>query len=71
MTEKRLINVRVSAEEDALLAAYAERTGRTRTDVLRELIRSLKRKLQAIERRAAAPGRGSAAKSTVRQGKAK
>jgi uncharacterized protein (DUF1778 family) len=61
MTDKRLINLRVSAEEDALLAAYAERTGRTRTDVLRELIRGLQRRMRAADRLARAPERTQAA----------
>ena len=39
--KKRLLNFRMTAEEDAILAAYCERFGRTRTDVLREFIRGL------------------------------
>lgn len=42
MANKRLINFNATSTEDALLTAYAEQTGRTKTDVLRELIRSLK-----------------------------
>jgi uncharacterized protein (DUF1778 family) len=42
---KRLINVRVTLEEDEILTRHAAQTGRSRTDVIRELIRSLKRKL--------------------------
>ena len=49
MTEKKLINIRVTAEEDALLTSYAEATGRTKTDVVRELIRSLRKKLAAAQ----------------------
>ena len=41
MTEKHLINFRITDDEDALLTAYAEREGRTKTDVLRMLIRTL------------------------------
>ena len=40
--DKHLINVRVTDAEDALLTEYAARTGRTKTDVVRELIRTLK-----------------------------
>ena len=39
---KRLINVRVTHEEDKLLARYAAATGRTRTEIIREFIRALK-----------------------------
>jgi hypothetical protein len=53
MAEKRLINVRVTDGEDALLTAYAERSGRTKSDVLRELIRSLE-PLKARPKRARA-----------------
>jgi predicted DNA-binding protein len=49
MTEKKLINIRVTAEEDALLTSYAEATGRTKTDIVRELIRSLKKKLDVAQ----------------------
>lgn len=63
MAETRLINLRVPAEEDALLSAYAERTGRTRTDVLRECIRGLARRMRAADRLAQAPERGSAARA--------
>jgi hypothetical protein len=38
---KRLMNFRLTAEEAAILGAYCERTGRTQTDVLRELVRQL------------------------------
>jgi hypothetical protein len=41
MADKRLINFNATEAEDALLTAYAKETGRTKTDVLRELIRSL------------------------------
>jgi hypothetical protein len=44
---KRLMNFRLTEEEAAILAAYCARTGRTQTDVLRELIRQLGRKLPA------------------------
>jgi hypothetical protein len=41
---KHLLNFRVTEEEEAILVAYCDRTGRTRTDVLRELIRQLARR---------------------------
>lgn len=52
MTEKKLINIRVSVEEDKLLTSYAEETGRTKTDVIRELIRSLRKKLASAQGKA-------------------
>ena len=39
---KKLINVRVTLEEEAILTEYATRTERRKTDILRELIRSLR-----------------------------
>ena len=41
---KVAITFRAPVEEDDLLTEYAERTGRTKTDVLRELMRSLKKR---------------------------
>jgi hypothetical protein len=41
---KRLMNFRLTEEEAGILAAYCERTGRTQTDVLRELVRELDRR---------------------------
>lgn len=43
-TARRLINVRVTADEDAALTEHAAKAGRTKTDIIRELIRSLIRK---------------------------
>jgi hypothetical protein len=42
--EKKLINARITKSEFATLDAYAKKEGRTKTDVLRELIRSLERR---------------------------
>ncbi len=42
---KTQIAIRIEAKEKELLDRYCELTGRTQTDVLRELIRSLKRKM--------------------------
>jgi len=48
--KKRLLNFRMTQEEDAILAAYCERLGRTRTDVLREFIRSLAQQSSPLRR---------------------
>ncbi len=57
---KRIINIRITAEEDHLLSDYCAATGRTRTDVLREKIRSLRDEMQpeAAKRRAAKAKKG-------------
>jgi uncharacterized protein (DUF1778 family) len=39
-----MINVRITPEEHEILKRAAARAGRTKTDILRELIRSLERK---------------------------
>jgi uncharacterized protein (DUF1778 family) len=44
MVEKILINVRVTHEENEILKRAAAKSGRTKTEILRELIRSLERK---------------------------
>jgi len=41
MTERQLINVRVTKKEAAILAAYAKDVEETKTSVIRALIRSL------------------------------
>jgi hypothetical protein len=38
---KRLVNLRMTDEEIRIIDDYCERTGRTRTDVLREFVRGL------------------------------
>ena len=43
LMEKKLINARITKSEFAILAAYAKKEGRTKTDVIRELIRSLEK----------------------------
>jgi predicted DNA-binding protein len=43
-SEKR-VDIRIPEVEFQLLEDYCKLTGRTKTDVLRDLIRSLKRKL--------------------------
>jgi hypothetical protein len=42
---KILINVRVTPEEFETLTAAAVKAGRTKTDIIREMIRSLKPKV--------------------------
>lgn len=42
---KVVLNVRIEASEMELLKFYAQQTGRTQTDVVRELVRSLKKKI--------------------------
>jgi hypothetical protein len=46
---KILINVRIEEKEDALLEAYCNLHGRTKTDVIREYIRSLSKKMKKTE----------------------
>jgi hypothetical protein len=50
---KRLMNFRLTEEEAAILADYCERTARTQTDVLRELVRELAQRPTLSRRRAA------------------
>lgn len=46
---KILINIRIEEKENAVLEAYCQQTGRTKTDVLREYIRSLSEKVGKSE----------------------
>lgn len=43
------MDLRISEEEAEILKRYAEQTGRTKTDVIREFIRSLKKKLRQAD----------------------
>jgi hypothetical protein len=52
---KRLMNFRLTEEEAAILADYCERTARTQTDVLRELVRELAQRPTLSRRRPASP----------------
>jgi hypothetical protein len=45
MTDKRLINFNAATAEDLILKRFAEESGRSRTDVLREAIRALEPRL--------------------------
>lgn len=49
MSEKQLINVRVTAEEADILSEYAELTGQTQTDIVRQAIRALEPRLRKID----------------------
>lgn len=40
------VNLRIEESEMILLTEYAKLTGRTRTDILREMIRSLKNRVK-------------------------
>ena len=40
----KTLNIRLPEQEAALLAAYAKKTKRTRSEIVREFIRSLARK---------------------------
>jgi hypothetical protein len=44
-TGDKPLTVRVSSEEMAILEAYCEQSKRTKTDVIRTYLRSLKKKL--------------------------
>ena len=46
---KVLTNIRIDKSEDELLETYCQQTGRTKTDVLREYIRSLSKKVRKSE----------------------
>lgn len=41
MTQKREITIRVSEQEFAMLETHCQAVGRTKTDILREFIRTL------------------------------
>jgi hypothetical protein len=55
MAEKKLINFRATTEEDTLLTYYAKLTGRTKTEVLREQIRSLRKTLAIAQHKTHVP----------------
>ena len=50
-----MLNFRVSDEEAALLAAYAEEVGQSMTDVVRSFIRSLEGKLKRVKPETVSP----------------
>ncbi|MDJ0592813.1 MAG: ribbon-helix-helix protein, CopG family [Pleurocapsa sp. MO_226.B13] len=47
---QKQINIRVPAHELRILNRYAEETKRTKTDILREFIRSLKKETKALQK---------------------
>ena len=51
--KKKMIMVRATEEETETLARYAAQTGRTQSEIIRELIRSLERKLRPADQPAA------------------
>jgi hypothetical protein len=51
-SKKKLLNFRVTEAEFDILTDYCERTGRTQTDVVRELIRELAQRSTLTSRRA-------------------
>jgi hypothetical protein len=55
MIGKRLINFNVTTAGDALLTAFAQQTGRTKTDVLREAVRALETRLARAPKAARPP----------------
>ncbi|MBW4649492.1 MAG: ribbon-helix-helix protein, CopG family [Kastovskya adunca ATA6-11-RM4] len=42
---KTILNIRIEESEMELLKRYCQQSGRTQTDVIRELVRGLKRKI--------------------------
>jgi Ribbon-helix-helix protein, copG family len=50
MTQKKLMNVRITEAEDEILTAYAKAMGQTKTEVVRTLIRSLEKQLRILQR---------------------
>ena len=44
---KTVLNIRIEESEMELLKRYCQQSGRTQTDVIRELVRGLKRKIIA------------------------
>ena len=56
------LTIRLPDHEAELLAAYARKTGRTRTDVVREFIRSLEQAVSAVSIAKSRPRRRRAAK---------
>jgi hypothetical protein len=48
MSEKRMINVRVTDDEADILSAYADEMGQSQSDVLRAFIRSLEARIRRV-----------------------
>jgi predicted DNA-binding protein len=52
MMNNNAVTIRVTNAEAAIFTRFAERTGRTKTDIVRELIRSLETRSPGQRRRA-------------------
>ena len=52
---ERMLSIRASENELEILARYAAETRRTKSDIVRELLRSLERKLEQIAARPVKP----------------
>jgi predicted DNA-binding protein len=50
----KVLNIRLPANEVDMLEAYCQQVSRTKTDVIRELVRSLRRKVRVPENQAMA-----------------
>jgi predicted DNA-binding protein len=49
MEDEKQLNIRIPGKEMDILETYCKQTSRTKTDVLRELIRSLSKKVSKSE----------------------
>ena len=49
MEDEKQLNIRIPGQEMDVLDAYCKQTSRTKTDVLRELIRGLSKKVKKSE----------------------
>ncbi|MEH2360712.1 ribbon-helix-helix protein, CopG family [Nostoc sp.] len=49
MADEKQLNIRIPEKEMDVLERYCKQTSRTKTDVLRELIRSLSKKVSKSE----------------------
>jgi predicted DNA-binding protein len=59
------LNVKIPEQELRILEAFAEKTERTKTDIIREFIRSLQAKIWRLAKDAVSPGRETLVKRTV------
>ena len=49
MQEKQLINARVTVDEALILSSYAEMTGKSQTEIIRQAIRALEPRLKRVD----------------------
>jgi hypothetical protein len=68
LMNERVLNVRIPAREFELLARYADETRRSKSEIVREFLRSLEQKL---ERRRLSPERSDGERSAARPMKPK